>query len=301
MRIRKYNWIFLFLLLAACSKMPIYHDLTETEANEILVALQDRGISAHKLKEVKSQQVTWSIQVANRDASAAQKILVENNLPHKKELGFSGICKDKGLIPTPDEEKCRKVLALKGEIINSLEKIPGVIEADVVLNLPEVSEFASETQASKRPTASAVLKVKKSPEGLEITEPKAQRFISNSVENLDPRDVSVVITYIQSPDDVNKQGGVASKLVSIAGLRMDIPSKDTFKIYALSVLILLLGVSVALVFTLLKLTSLRRQLGASGQDFSVNQAQDPNHLLSGPDGAAMNPSQIPAAGQTGPK
>lgn len=292
------KWLLLCLLFfASCSKMAIYHDLSEVEANEILVALQDRGIDAQKVKEVKSQQVTWSIQVPNKDASAAQKILVENNLPRKRELGFSGICKEKGLIPTPDEEKCRKILALKGEIINSLEKIPGVIEADVVLNIPEISEFASETQASKRPTASAVLKVRKSTEGLEITEPKAQRFISNSVENLDPRDVSVVITYMQGPEDVARQSAGSAKLVSIAGLKMDAPSKDTFKVYALSVLILLVGVSVALVFTLLKLTHLRKQAMGGGA-YNISQSADPNSLIAGPDGGNAGSHQIPAAGQT---
>ncbi len=292
---KKY-FVILFLLFAACSKMSIYHDLTENEANEILVALQDKGIDAQKVKEVKSQQVTWSIEVPSKDASAAHKILVENNLPRKKELGFSGICKEKGLIPTPDEEKCRKVLALKGEIINSLEKIPGVIEADVVLNIPEVSEFASETQPSKRPTASAVLKVKKTPEGLDLTEPKVQRFISNTVENLDPRDVSVVVTYMQSPEDVLKSG-TNLKWVAIAGLKMDVSSKDTFKIYALSILILLVGVSVALVFTLFKLTNLRKQLSHGGG----NVAMSSTHLLPGNDLKDVNPPQIAAGGNTLPK
>lgn len=279
--------------------MAIYHDLTESEANEILVALQDRGIDAQKLKEVKSQQVTWSIQVPNKDSSAAQKILVENNLPRKKELGFSGMCKEKGLIPTPDEERCRKVLGMKGEIINSLEKIPGVIAADVVLNIPEVSEFASETQPSKRPTASAVLRVKKTAEGLEITEPKVQRFISNTVENLDPRDVSVVITYIQTPEEAFKQAGI--KLVSIAGLKMDVSSKDTFKIYALSVLILLVGVSVALVFTLFKLTSLRKQLKLTDSSYLSANPELQGNLLNPPEATRGGQAQIPAASQTSPK
>lgn len=299
--LKKYrNWTLLLLLvLSACSKIAIYHDLNESEANEILVALQDRNIEAQKVKEVKSQQVTWSIQVLKKDASGAQKILVENNLPRKKELGFSGICKEKGLIPTPDEEKCRKVLALKGEIINSFKNIPGVIDADVVLNIPDISEFSSETQPSKRPTASAVLKVKKTAEGLDLTEPKIQRFISNSVENLDPRDVSVVITYVHTPEETLKLSG-ASKLVSIAGLKMDAPSKDTFKIYALSMLILLVGVSVALVFTLFKLTTLRKQVHGLGNAHS-GMGTDSNNLLSAPDSAAGNPAQIPAAGQTTPK
>lgn len=298
-KLRKTLLILIFLFFASCSKMPIYHDLTESEANEILVALQDRGIDALKVKEVKSQQVTWSIEVPRKDASAAQKILVENNLPRKKELGFSGICKEKGLIPTPDEERCRKVLALKGEIINSLAKIPGVIESDVVLNIPEISEFSSETQPSKRPTASAVLKVRKSTENLELTEPKLQRFISNSIENLDPRDVSVVITYIQNPEEVQKVSGGAS-LVSIAGLKMDVPSKNSFKIYALSILVLLLGVSIALVFSLFKLMSLRKQV-QDNPSRGFGQTTDGNNLLAPPDVNPNTQNQILAPGQTAPK
>src|SRR4030095_5531462 len=199
-----FPFLFLFVL-TGCGKVPIIHDLVESEANEILVALADRGIEAEKAAVEKSQKISWSVLVAQKDTPAARKVLVENNLPRKKELGFSGICKEKGLIPTPEEEKCRKLLALKGEIINSLSRIPGVIDSDVVLNIPDVSEFATETQPSKRPTASAVLRVKKSSDVMmELTEPKIQRFISNTIENLDPRDVSVVITYIQPPEEVLK-------------------------------------------------------------------------------------------------
>src|SRR5262245_35431183 len=189
-------WLFLFVL-AGCGKVSIIQDLVESEANEILVALADKGIEADKIKEEKSQKVSWSVVVAEKDQAQARKVLVDNNLPRRKELGFAGICKEKGLIPTPEEEKCRKILALKGEIINSLSRVPGVIESDVVLNIPDVSEFASETQPNKRPTASAVIRVKKNPEGTDLTESKIQRFISNTVENLDPRDVSVVISYVQ--------------------------------------------------------------------------------------------------------
>ena len=153
LRYKKFWLLFFVAGFWGCSQMPIYHDLTENDANEILVALQDRGIEAEKIREEKSQEVTWSVQVSNKDGALARKVLVENNLPRKKQLGFSGICKEKGLIPTPEEEKCRRILALKGEIINSLERIPGVIDADVVLNLPEISEFAAETQPAKKPTA----------------------------------------------------------------------------------------------------------------------------------------------------
>jgi type III secretion protein J len=300
----------LLLSVVACARIQIYQDLTENDANEILVALQDRGIEAQKVKEEKSQQVSWSVQVAQKDAATARKILVENNLPRKKQLGISGICKEKGLIPTPEEEKCRKILAMKGEIINSLERIPGVIDADVVLNIPDISEFSTETQSSKRPTASAVLRVRKTPEGLELTEPKIQRYISNTVENLDPRDVSAVIAYVQPPEEIAKQASTKKmasmgNLVSIAGLKMDVSSKDTFKVYSLTILILLLAISGALVFSLLRMTKLRQQLKFAQTGEVVSAPISGEHeakLIQGPEGEGegMTP-QIPAAGHTVPK
>ncbi|MBL7685118.1 MAG: hypothetical protein JNK65_03670 [Deltaproteobacteria bacterium] len=289
---------FLFSLLmtvVACNEMPIYHDLTESDANEILVALHDRGIEASKIKEEKSQQVSWSIVVSQKDSTLAQKVLIENKLPKQKQLGFSGICKEKGLIPTPEEEKCRKILALKGEIINSLEKIPGVIDADVVLNIPEISEFATESQPTKKPTASAVIRLRKSAlESSDLNEAKLQRFISNTVENLDPRDVSVVITIVQPPEDTRTKeqptvsSAVPANLVSVAGLKMDPPSQKKFKIMAIAVLGVLLLESLAVIMILFKMLKLRKQTAAAtgAMDFNPNPAMlqapeaDPNQISS---------------------
>src|SRR5436190_6917449 len=135
------------LLSSACGKESLYQNLTEQETNEMLVVLYKNGIDAEKVRVQQAQDFSYTISVPKDKIQKARKVLVDNNLPRKRALGFSEICKEKGLIPTPEEEKCRKLLALKGEIINSLEKVPGVIEADVVLNIPEVSEFSTDTQA----------------------------------------------------------------------------------------------------------------------------------------------------------
>jgi len=301
----KKSWIqrggiaLLLLGLWGCSEVPIYQDLTENEANEILVTLQDRGIVAEKKLSEKSQQVTWTVQVSKKDAAPARKILVENNLPHKRQTG-SEICGKEVMIPTPEQEKCKRIFVKKGDIINSLERIPGVIDADLVLNIPDVNEFAAESQPSKRPSASVAIRVRKTPEGLDLTEPKLQRFVSNAVENMDPRDVSVVITYLPVPEEPSKKSPVNSKLVSIAGLNMDNTSKDNFKIYALTVLFFLIGISVALVFSLLKMTKLRRQLKMFRLGGAASGGEQDPRMLQGPEGGAMAP-QIPAAGQTLPK
>lgn len=279
MRIRfaksKLGLCLLFLLVfVACGKEALFQDLEEREANEILVVLYKNGIEADKLMVEGTQEVTFAVQVPRDKIQDARRILVENKLPRKKELGFSGICKEKGLIPTPEEEKCRKLLALKGEIINSLERIPGVIEADVVLNIPEVSEFAAEDAEKKRPTASAVIHVRREEAGVDLREGNVQRFISNTVENLDPRDVAVIISYADSPQKVVAQGpqGVTpsgngavsgAPVTTIAGLTLQQDSLKRFKIYAVIFLVVLIGISTALILNVIKLTRMRQELKVS--------------------------------------
>lgn len=259
------------LLFAGCGQESLFQDLSERDANEILVVLYKRGIDAQKLRVEDPQKVTYSIQVPKDHIQEAREILVENDLPRKKELGFSGICKEKGLIPTPEEEKCRKLLALKGEIINSLERVPGVIDADVVLNIPEVSEFADEGP-TKKPTASAVIRVKKDVAGYEVRESSMQRFISNAVENLDPRNITVIISHVEPTGKILAGGpqaagtetapaaGLPGKMASIAGMELSEGSLQRFKIYAVAMLLILIGVSVALILNVLKLTKMRQEL-----------------------------------------
>lgn len=263
------------LLLAGCAAENLYQDLDERDANEILVVLYKNGIDAEKTRVEGTQEVTYSIQVGKDELQRSRQILMENSLPRKKQLGFSGICKEKGLIPTPEEEKCRKLLALKGEIINSLERVPGMVDADVVLNLPEISEFSTEPEAHKKPTASAVLRVRKEEAGMEVTESRMQRFISNTVENLDPRDVSVIISYVEpiqkilaeGPQKIGTTGGPVAapgtQLASLAGLTFHPDSVGRFKIYAVVMLIVLIGVSGALIVNVIKMTKMRQELKVS--------------------------------------
>lgn len=268
----------LFLLFfSACSRIALHQDLKENDANEILVALHDRGIEAKKVRVEKATTVSWSIEVTAKDEALARKILVDNNLPKIKELGFSGICKEKALIPTPEEEKCRRLLALKGEIINSLERVPGVVEADVVLNIPEISQFAVESQPNKHPTASAVIRVRKNEAGGDLTEAKVQRFISNSVENLDPRDVAAIITYVDNPNLISAKEKVVS-FVTYMGLQISPESKSRFKIYALSTLAVFIFLSAALIFAIFRLIQSRQ-----------NNSQDNNHSDRGGGGGFGDP------------
>lgn len=277
-------------LLGGCRMVDLHHNLEEIEADEILVTLNQHGIDAKKVKEVAGQDVSWNVLTNEKDLAAARQILLANNLPRRRELGLSGVYKEKGLIPTPDEQKARFLLALKGEIINSLRKIPGVVDADVVLNVPSESEFDELDPVKKRPTASVVVRTRNDEQVAQmVTEGKLQRFVANSVQNLDPNNVSVIVTRIDSiassavaerlplpPPPLAVPGGQAEgdlegatrgegheavyesgEMVDLAGLKLDAASVKRFKAYIIGLLSVLGVVSFFLLFNIVRLNRMR--------------------------------------------
>jgi len=268
------------ILLAGCGRIELYQNLSEEDANEMLVLLSENDIKTVKKQVVRQNEIFYSIQVSEADMVQARSLLLQHNLPRRKELGLTGVYKEKGLIPTPDEQKARYMLALKGEIINSLRRIPQVVDADVVLNVPTKDEFASaQQQEEQKPTASAVIRVKPDAAGLSsVTEAKMQQFIANSVEGMNPRDVTVVISYLIVPSK-GKSGDVltmpsetlapeAAQVPEVAveheliGLKMDAESKDKLKVYVLLFFLVLMILAVALIVVIVQGARMRRTLSA---------------------------------------
>ena len=282
--------------ITACQEVEIVHDLTERDANEIMVLLSRNNIPATKHKEISNQEVFWTIKTKPDVELQARSILVANNLPHIRHGGLEGICKDAGLILTPKTERCREILSYKGEIINSLESIPGVVSADVVLNLPEKEDFPDENVPQARPTASVTIQyLTDANVKTRLTEGKVQEFVANGVNGLDMRDVTVIISYIEQKIDealfpVNLEKDVktpltdaqgnevdaqkivaqlgsektdnalsADELVSIGGIQMDGVSAKRFKLISIIFLTVLLILAAAFIYALLRLAKLRKQ------------------------------------------
>ncbi len=285
----------------ACRKMDLYHDLTEEEANDMMVVLHQEGIGVNKVKEVRQNEVYWTIQVDPKRVTDARRLLVEHNLPRKRELGLSGVYKDKGLIPTPDEQKARYLLALKGEIINSLQKIPDVLDADVVINIPTPEEFATSETKEKRPTASVIIKAKPTTAAESaLSESKIQQFVANTVENLNPRDVSVIITYISVPkqgvypgqsvilpsaSDVARAKVEDQSVTRVAGVDVAANSQKRLKIYLSVFFIVLAAMAGGLVVMVIRHSRMRQELkdikGESAPMIEGRVMEEPRKLSGG--------------------
>lgn len=307
--------LFVLISFVGCQKVALHHNLEEIEADEILVLLQQQGIEAEKVKEQSGQEVSWKIAVKKDEMAKARQILISSNLPRKRELGLSGVYKEKGLIPTPDEQKARSLLALKGEITNSLEKIQGVVDADVVLNIPEESEFAPMDQAKKRPTASVVIRTRNEELIVQtVTEGKIQRFVANSVPEMDPNDVAVIVSRTDMGSMLPMAGSVSPSpfgsstpprsdspsvasgdLVDIGGIRLEEDSVGRFKAYMIGLLAILVAVSGFLLVNIvrlnrLKLTVQRGSRTAGSERSALPSGSDRSLLVDG--GGAMRQEAV---------
>lgn len=266
-------------LFTGCGRVGLHHELEEGEAEEILVVLQQNGIDAKKEKE-EGDKVAWTVTVTEGQLAQARQILIANNLPKKRAPGLKEVYQETRTIPTPDEQKAQYLLSLKGEIINILHRLPGVIEADVVLNVPNDDRYTMLDPTKKRTTASVLIKTDNDPSVAQtVTEAEVQRFVARSVPNLDPNDVAVIISRVNVGSQKGNIGVAAvspvspplpgvspaptvssetsGDLVKIAGLKMAVESVKKFKLYMLGLLISLMAVSGYLLYTIFRLNRMR--------------------------------------------
>jgi type III secretion protein J len=116
------------VLLCACSgSIDLHSGLSERDANEIVAALLDSGLSSEKL----SSKQGFVVRVSGSDLATAIAVLRARGLPRSTFARMGDVFKKDGMISTPIEERGRYVYALSQEIENTLSQIDGVVLARV--------------------------------------------------------------------------------------------------------------------------------------------------------------------------
>ncbi len=187
----------LLALASGCGGEPLLHDLAEREANAVLVALDEGGVAAGKLRQEGSEG-GWTVRVAAGDVARAHRLLAAQKLPRPRPAGLGEIFGRGGLVPTPVEEHARWLHALAGELAASVEAIDGVVEARVHLGLPAADALRPERPGPGRaavlvkcrPAACAALRGQES--GL-------RALVAGAADGLLPEAVAVVIAEAAEP------------------------------------------------------------------------------------------------------
>jgi type III secretion protein J len=286
------------LLLSACqSSQEIVSNLSEFEANEILVILDAQSINATKvLVPVKTgnKPPSYTVQVNPGQAVEAMRILVDNRLPKSKSAGLAEVYPSDGssLIPSRTEEKAKYVRALQGEIENMLKTLPDVVEARVIIVMPDQDVVRDLHQAPLKATASVA--VVYNPIDSKGTAPvKAEEvkyLVASAVEDLSINGVTVVLSQNLSsrlvglPKLVKKLPLVAPASVGVhpaahpEALHPVLPQKKP-SLFEDDLIITLFGVLAAVgvllgVFGMVRNRSLRKQLQKALEAHGQNQSAE---------------------------
>jgi type III secretion protein J len=177
--------------LAGCGEEPLLHDLPEREANAVLVALDEAGIAATKLRQ-EGAEGGWTVSVPAGESGRAHRLLSARELPRASPPGLGEVFGQGSAVPTPVEEHARWLHALSGELARSVEALDGVIEARVHLGLPADDPLRPGARAAPRAAVLVKCRPAACPE-LRAMEGGLRALVAGAADGLSPDAVAVVI------------------------------------------------------------------------------------------------------------
>jgi type III secretion protein J len=178
-------------MLCACSKVvSLQSNLSDSDANEIVMVLNQQGIVVEK----KPGKEGVGLMLAETDLARATAIMNGAGLPRRGRESLGEVFKKQGMISTPLEERVRYLHGLSEELGYTLQQFDNVIAARVHVVLPERIAPGEPVQ----PSSAAVFIKYRPPIDEDAITPRVQRLVASSIPGLGSDDgrgkVSVVLT-----------------------------------------------------------------------------------------------------------
>lgn len=136
--------LILLVALAGCaSTTAIVHDADELDANQIIVYLASRGITATKTVSAPigagatQTALYWDISVPAEQSVEAMAILDKLGLPRPRATTLLDLFSTSGIVPSERQETIRYQLGLAGQIASTIRSMDGILDCQVQLALPE--------------------------------------------------------------------------------------------------------------------------------------------------------------------
>jgi len=203
----------LTVFLSGCVTHSLRTGLSEQDAQEIVVLLNENRIEAfaNKAPGEKKGEENWSVGIRGGDQNLARawRVLEDNGPPRQKDKGLEDVFASSGMIPTATEEKARLLVGISGEINHTLKSVAGVVDARVLVVLPESSPLLDKTERVP-PTASVLIKYR-GPD-VPLSEEDVKKLVARAVEGLQAENVAVVYKKVEP-----KQQGANRNLIPLLG------------------------------------------------------------------------------------
>jgi type III secretion protein J len=184
----------LLAALAGCSQQELYGQLDETQANQVVAALQNAGIKGAEKSSSNGGKGGFTVSVSAPDFARAVDILSARGLPrgNPRVDSMCEVFKKEGFVSSPLEERARFMCARSDELSQTLSKINGVVQANVLVSVPEKNPLAD-----KPALATASVLITYQPEAVanlrqQVGQIKA--LVVNAVEGLPYDNVTVMMS-----------------------------------------------------------------------------------------------------------
>lgn len=184
--------VFVLFMFLGCHT-ELYHGLAESQANEMLLVLNQAGIQAGKTKD-SSDSSTWIITVSPKDTAKALQLLIDKELPKISSQGFNDLFQKDSILPTNIQEKARYMSALCGELQNTLEQDDSVIKARVHITYAMRDRNDRRSEEIPRSAAVFLKTIPDYPMEHTISDQAVKKLIAAGVGGMAEDDVSVIRT-----------------------------------------------------------------------------------------------------------
>jgi type III secretion protein J len=122
------------LLLVGCSRIDLYTNLSEQQANEVAAVLLAAEIDADKRV---SETKAWAVRIVKSDLPRAMDVLDGAGVPRAATPSMAELFKKDGFISSPLEERARFIAATAMDLQHTFGRMNGVLDARVHLAMPE--------------------------------------------------------------------------------------------------------------------------------------------------------------------
>lgn len=202
-------FFFSTLFMVGCGKAPLYTDVSEVEANEMIALLMERGIEAVKSA---GTEKTWDIKVKMEDFPRSVEILNSFGYPRESYYGVGQAFRKSGLVSSPTEERIRFMFSLSQDIAATIAMIDGVTDAQVHIVLPDNDPFSDNFY----PASAAVFINYRPDSNVEASVSKVKNLVMNSVEGLSYDNISVALFPQNVVEAASLQRATQMKTTSVS-------------------------------------------------------------------------------------
>lgn len=183
--VRSKAWPLAIVLLAlAGCKQAIYTELTEAEANDVLLTLIRGGVEAQKRV---SGEKTFAVWAPQGQIATAIELLRTDAQPSEHYANLGEVFARNGLISSPAEERIRFIYGLQQELAKTLSQIDGVLVARVHIVVPANDPL----QAQARPASASVFIKHRADMNMQLIVPQVKDLVVRSVEGVTGESISV--------------------------------------------------------------------------------------------------------------